>query len=71
LEGYCNADWASQPHCHSISGFLFHYGQGAVSWSLKKQSMITLLSTKAKYIAETYAAKEAMWLRTFISKITR
>jgi hypothetical protein len=33
--------------------------------------MITLSSTKAEYIAETHAAKEAMWLRTFISKITK
>ena len=30
IEGYCNADWASQSHCHSISGFSFHYGCGAV-----------------------------------------
>jgi hypothetical protein len=70
LEGYCDADWASQLHHHSISGFSFHYGQGAISWSSKKQSVIALLSTKAKYIAETHAAKEAMWLRTFVSKIT-
>jgi hypothetical protein len=70
LEGYCDADWASQPHCHLIPGFSFHYGQGAISWSLKKQSMITLSSTEAEYIAETHAAKEAMWLRTLISEIT-
>ena len=31
LEGYCDSDWASQPHCHSISSFSFHYGQGAIS----------------------------------------
>ena len=25
LEGYCNVDWASQAHRHSILGFAFHY----------------------------------------------
>jgi hypothetical protein len=38
---------------------------------LKKQSMIALSSTEAEYIAETHVAKEAMWLRTFVSGITR
>src|ERR1700678_3279055 len=28
LEGYCDADWASQPHCHSLLGYSFHYGMG-------------------------------------------
>ena len=28
VEGFCNADWASQKHRHSISGFSFHFGVG-------------------------------------------
>ena len=71
LEGYCNMDWASQAHCYSISGFSFHYSKGAISWSLKKQSIIMLSSTEDKYITEMHAAKEAMWLRSFVSEITR
>jgi hypothetical protein len=35
IEGFCDADWAGQKHRHSISGFSFHYGQGAISWSSK------------------------------------
>ena len=31
VEGYCDVDWASQEGHHSISGFSFHYRQGAVS----------------------------------------
>ena len=31
LEGYCDADWASQVHHHSISGYTFHYGVGPIS----------------------------------------
>ena len=36
VEGFCDADWASQKHRHSISGFSFHFGIGAISWSSKK-----------------------------------
>ena len=70
LEGYSDADWALQPHQHLISGFSFHYGMGAVSWSSKKQSIIVLLSTEAEYVAETHAAKEALWLQTFVNEVT-
>ena len=69
LKGFCNADWASQKHRHSISGFSFHYGVGAVSWSLKKQAVIVLSSTEAEYIMQTHAAKEAIWLKNFVSEL--
>jgi hypothetical protein len=69
VEGFCDADWASQKHRHSISGFSFHYGVGAVSWSSKKQSLVSLSSTEAEYVAQTHAAKEGIWLRNFVSEI--
>jgi hypothetical protein len=56
-------------HRHSISGFSFHYGAGAVSWSSKKQNIVSLSSTEAEYAAQTHAAKEAIWLRSFVSEI--
>lgn len=60
LQGYCDADWASNEGRHSISGFSFHYGVGAISWSSKKQSIVALSSTEAEYIAQTHAAKEGI-----------
>ena len=69
MEGYCDADWARQKHWHSISDFLFYFGIGAISWSSKKQNVIALSSTEAEYVAQTHAAKEAMWIRSFISEI--
>jgi hypothetical protein len=69
VEGFCDADWASQKHRHSISGFSFHYGVGAVSWSSKKQNLVSLSSTEAEYVAQTHAAKEGIWLRNFVSEI--
>jgi len=69
VKGYSDSNWASQQHRHSISGFLFHFGHGTVSWSSKKQNVVALLSTEAKYIAQTHAAKEAVWLQNFVSEV--
>ena len=69
VQGYCDADWGSQKHRHSISGYSFHLGKGAVSWSSKKQYIIALSSTEAEYIAQTHATKEALWLQAFLQEI--
>lgn len=61
----------SQTHRHLISGYFFRYGQGAVLWSSKKQSIVTLLSTEAEYMAKMHMAKEAIWLRLFINEVKR
>ena len=52
-------------------GYIFTIDGGAVSWSSKKQSVVALSTTEAKYIAAAHAMKEALWLRTFIMEITR
>ena len=69
IQGFCDADWASQQHRHLISGFSLHFGQGAVSWSSKKQAVVALSSTEAEYITQTHGAKEAIWIRNFVTEI--
>jgi hypothetical protein len=71
LEGYVDADGASQEHRHAISGYVFLVDGGAVSWSSKKQELLTLLTTEAEYVAATHAAKEAVWIRRLIGEIFR
>ena len=67
VEGYSDADWASQKDQHLISRYVFFLGCGAIMWSSKKQYIITLSSMESKYIAQTqtHAAKEALWLHSF------
>ncbi|TFY76154.1 hypothetical protein EWM64_g7858 [Hericium alpestre] len=51
IEAYMDADWGSNDHHHSISGYVFLIDRGVVSWSIKKQSIVALSSTKAEYVA--------------------
>ena len=69
VEGFCDADWASQKHRHSISRFLFHFGIRLISWSSKKQGVVLLSSTEVEYVTQTHAAKEGIWLRSFMKEI--
>jgi hypothetical protein len=54
---------------HAISGYAFLIDGSAVSWSSKRQEIVVLSTTEAEYVAATHAAKEALWLRTFVSEI--
>ena len=69
LEGYTDADGSSQEHRHAISGYVFLVNGGAISWSSKKQELVTLSTAESEYVAATYAAKEALWLRRIINEI--
>ncbi|KAJ8517721.1 hypothetical protein ONZ45_g5159 [Pleurotus djamor] len=69
LVGYADADGSMAEDRKAISGYAFMINGGAVSWSSKRQNLIALSTTEAEYCAATHAAKEAVWLRSFISKI--
>lgn len=70
LRAYSDADWASQAHRHSISGFAIFYGQGVVSWSSKKQPIVTLSSTEAEYVALSHIVKDSLWHRKLHSELS-
>ena len=69
LQGFVDADGASQDHRRAISGYVFMVDGGAVSWSSKKQEIVTLSTTEAEYVAATHAAKEAVWLRRLFGEL--
>ncbi|THH16855.1 hypothetical protein EUX98_g9236 [Antrodiella citrinella] len=68
--GYSDADGMSNPDRHAISGYAFLIG-GAVSWSSKRQEIVSVSTTEAEYVALTHAFKEAIWLRNFIIEVFR
>ena len=67
LEGSADADGSMAEDRRAISGYAFIVHGGAVSWSTKKQEIISLSTTE--YIAATYAMKEALWLRSLILQL--
>jgi hypothetical protein len=69
IVGYSDADRMSNEDRHAISGYAFLIDGGAVSWSAKQQDIVTLSTTEVEYVAATHAAKEALWLRSFIGEL--
>jgi hypothetical protein len=52
LAGMVDADWAGDRNGRaSISGYVWSYGGGPISWSAKKQNCVALSSTEAEYVA--------------------
>ena len=68
---YTDADYAQQVDHHLISGYCLIFGARAISWSSKKQNIITLSSTEAEYVRHTNAVKEILWIRNFWAEINR
>jgi hypothetical protein len=70
LYGYADAGFASETlGWKSVSGYVFILGGGPISWSTKKQSIITLSTAEAEYLAMTHAAKELIWIRLLLSEL--
>jgi hypothetical protein len=70
IVGFSDTDWGTGvDDRHSVSGYLFQINGRLVSWSLKKQHVVTLSSTEAEYITLTHALKEAVWLHLLLGEI--
>jgi len=63
IHGFVDVDWAGDlDQRRSKSGYVFNLYGGAVSWMIKKQSVVALSTIEAKYMVATHASKEAIWL---------
>lgn len=70
LEGYCDADWASDTtDRRSTTGFVFLLNGAAVSWNSKKQQTVALSTVEAEYMAMSAATQEALWLKSLYDEI--
>jgi hypothetical protein len=59
LYAYSNALFADAKNCKSTSSYLFKFASSTICYCSSKQKLVTTLTTKAKYVSLTYAAKEA------------
>ncbi|KAL1218311.1 Retrovirus-related Pol polyprotein from transposon TNT 1-94 [Cardamine amara subsp. amara] len=70
LVGYVDSDYAGdEDDRRSTSGYTFMIGNGAVSWASKKQSIVTLSTTEAEFVAAANGACQAMWLRNILTEV--
>ena len=68
--GYSDADWAGDKDTRkSVSGNAFLYGNGAISWSSRRQRCVATSTTEAEYIACSNAGKQAKWLRGLLEDL--
>ena len=67
--GYADASYGNADKRKSISGYIFLAGNGAITWSSRKQISVALSSTEAEYIALSEAAREACWLRNLYGEL--
>ncbi|KAJ9567714.1 hypothetical protein OSB04_003680 [Centaurea solstitialis] len=70
VNGYSDASFQTDiDDFRSQLGYIFTLNGGAISWKSSKQDTIADSTTEAEYIAASDAAKEAVWLRNFLSDL--
>ncbi|KAJ9557532.1 hypothetical protein OSB04_012146 [Centaurea solstitialis] len=70
VTGYTDASFQiDRDDFRSQSGYVFTLNGGAISWKSSKQDTIADSTTGSEYISASDAAKEAVWLRNFITDL--
>jgi hypothetical protein len=62
VTSYYDADYAGDYDTRRSTDYVFSLGIGAVSWYSKRQSIMSLSTTKAENKAAAMAAQESTWL---------
>jgi hypothetical protein len=70
LKGWTDSDYAGDVDDRkSTSGYVFKLGSGAISWSSKKQPIVTLSTTEAEFVAAASCACQGVWLRRILQQL--
>ncbi|GKB48853.1 retrovirus-related pol polyprotein from transposon TNT 1-94 [Tanacetum coccineum] len=70
LIGFTDGDYAGDlDDGKSTSGYAFMIGSGAISWSSRKQPIVTLSTTEAELVAATACGCQAIWLRYILEEL--
>ncbi|XP_070667391.1 secreted RxLR effector protein 161-like [Malus domestica] len=70
LIGYTDSDYTGdQDDRKSTSGYVFMLSSWAMSWSSKKQSMVTLSTAEVEFIDAASSACQAIWLRRILQQL--
>ena len=70
INGYSDAAFQTdRDDSRSQSGFVFCLNGDAVSWKSSKQETVADSTTESEYIAASDAAKEAVWIKKFVTEL--
>jgi hypothetical protein len=70
LFAFLDVDWAScLDDRRSTSGFCIFLGSNLLSWSSKKQPVVSCLTTESKYKSMANTAADLCWLQSLFSEL--
>jgi hypothetical protein len=71
LRGYCDADWASSDKQgrRSVTGYVFLLGNGAISWSSRRQPTVAISTAEAEYMSLSAGTQEGLWLKSLLNTL--
>ncbi|CAL2255656.1 unnamed protein product [Prunus armeniaca] len=70
LVGYTDSDYAGdQDDRRSTSSYMFMTGSGAISWSSRKQPVVSLSTTEAEFISAASSTFQAVWMRRILQEL--
>ncbi len=70
IKCFTDADWASDvTDRKSFGGYISVLARGAISWSCKKQTLVSLSTVESEFIALREAVRETLWMRALLREI--
>lgn len=70
LSAYCDANWAGDPSDRSsITGMVVFLGGSPITWSAKKQPVVSRSSIEAEYRSLAITTAELYWLRMLLKDL--